>query len=86
MILSQHGAYIQGNTHPTMVGDSRLRNRKVELILKPLLSSDCGLQLAHMKSELVVIAGQQTAVNTFSDLVHTARQASKVGRARTGIS
>ena len=69
MTSSQHGAYIQGNTHPTMVGDSRLRNRKVELILKPLLSSDCGLKFAHMKSDLVVIAGQQTAVNTFPFLV-----------------
>jgi len=32
-----------------------------------------------MKSELVVIADQQAAVNTFSGLVHTARQVSKVG-------
>ena len=51
---------------------------------KPRLSSDSGLQFAHLKSELVVIAGQQTAVNTFSDLVHTARQVSKVGSARSG--
>ena len=36
---------------------------------KPLLSSDCRLQFACMKLELVVIADQQTAVNTFSDLV-----------------
>ena len=39
-----------------------------------------------MKSELVVIAGQQTAVNTFSDLVHTARQARKVGGTRSRLS
>ena len=32
-----------------------------------------------MKSELVVIADQQAAVNTFSGFVHTARQVSKVG-------
>ena len=31
-----------------------------------------------MKSESVVIADQQAAVNTFSGLVHTARQGSKV--------
>ena len=31
---SQHGTYIQGNTHPTMVGNSGSRNRKVELILQ----------------------------------------------------
>ena len=36
-----------------------------------------------MKSESVVIADQQAAVNTFSGLVHTARQANKVGGGRT---
>ncbi len=35
-----------------------------------------------MKSESVVIADQQAAVNTFSGLVHTARQANKVGNTR----
>ena len=35
-----------------------------------------------MKSELVVIADQHAAVNTFSGLVHTARQGSKVGSYR----
>lgn len=38
-----------------------------------------------MKSELVVIADQQAAVNTFSGLVHTARQANKVGGGRTSL-
>ncbi len=32
-----------------------------------------------MNLELVVIADHQAAVNTFSGLVHTARQVSKVG-------
>ena len=36
-----------------------------------------------MKSESVVIADQQAAVNTFSGLVHTARQANKVGGGRS---
>ena len=53
--------------------------------LKFRLSSDCGLKPAHMKSESVVIADQQAAVNTFSGLVHTARQGSKVGSYRTLI-
>ena len=35
------------------------RDRKVEEILKTGLSSDCGLQLAHMKSESLVMAHQQ---------------------------
>ena len=38
-----------------------------------------------MNADLLVIAGQHTAVNTFSGLVHTARQVSKVGRTRTPI-
>ena len=37
------------------------------------LSSDCGLQPAHMKTELLVIADQHAAVNAFPGLVHTAR-------------
>ncbi len=41
-------------------------------------SSDCGLQLAHMKEELLVIADQHAAVNTFPGLVHTARHTTKV--------
>ncbi len=46
---------------------------------KMCLSSDCRLQLACMKPESLVIAGQHTAVNVFLSLVHTARQATKVG-------
>jgi len=45
---------------------------------KTRLSSDCRLQLACMKLESLVIAGQHTAVNVFLSLVHTARQATKV--------
>ena len=41
------------------------------------LSSDCRLQLACMKSELLVIAGQHTAMNMFPGLVHTARHTTK---------
>src|SRR5712691_11465505 len=43
------------------------------------LSSDCRLQLACMKSELLVTVGQHTTVNTFPGLVHTARHTTKVG-------
>ena len=35
-----------------------------------------------MKLESLVIAGQHTAVNVFLSLVHTARQATKVGGIR----
>ena len=47
------------------------------------LSSDCRLQLAYMKSESLVIAGQHTAVNTFPGLVHTARHTTKVCNTRS---
>ena len=46
-------------------------------------SSDCGLQPAHMKSELLVIADQHAAVNTFPGLVHTARHTMGVGSTRS---
>ncbi len=36
-----------------------------------------------MKPESLVIAGQHTAVNVFLSLVHTARQATKVGGIRS---
>ena len=50
---------------------------------KSSLSSDCGLQPAHMKLELLVIADQHAAVNTFPGLVHTARHTMGVGSARS---
>ncbi len=47
--------------------------------LKCILSSDWSLQLDSMKLELLVIADQHAAVNTFPGLVHTARQAMEAG-------
>ena len=49
-----------------------------ELIHKTILSSDCRLKFACMKSELLVTVGQHTTVNTFPGLVHTARHVMKV--------
>ena len=46
-------------------------------------SSDCRLQLACTKLELLVIADQHAAVNTFPGFVHTARQTMKVGNTRS---
>ena len=59
------------------------QNRKMERITKLGLSSDCGLKLAHMKLELLVIADQHAAVNTFPGFVHTARQTMKVENTRS---
>ena len=47
------------------------------------LSSDCRLQPAYTKLELLVIADQHAAVNTFPGLVHTARHTMEVGGARS---
>ena len=55
----------------------------VEQIPKSRLSSDCRLQPACMKSELLVIADQHAAVNTFPGLVHTARHTMGAGNTRS---
>ena len=51
--------------------------------LKARRSPDWSLQLDSMKSESLVIAGQNTAVNTFPGLVHTARHTMGVGCKRS---
>ena len=50
---------------------------------KPCPSSDRRLQPACVKSESLVIADQNAAVNMFLGLVHTARQLTKVGGTRS---
>ena len=55
----------------------------VEQTPKNVLSSDCRLQPACMKMELLVIADQHAAVNTFPGLVHTARHTMRAGNTRS---
>ncbi len=55
----------------------------VEQTPKNILSSDCRLQPACMKMELLVIADQNAAVNTFPGLVHTARHTMGAGNTRS---
>ena len=59
------------------------QTREGEQNLKNGLSSDCRLQLACMKLELLVIADQHAAVNTFPGLVHTARHTMGVCNTRS---
>ena len=47
-------------------------------------SPDRSLQLDSLKLELLVIANQNVAVNTFPGFVHTARQVMEVGCTRSG--
>ena len=83
MTSNHHALYDLGYTRTTMVFNKGKQSREAEQIAKKHLSSDCRLQLACMKSELLVIAGQHTAVNTFPGLVHTARQTMRVGNTRS---
>ena len=79
MTSSPHGLYDQGCTRPTMARTKGRELARASKSQKTRPSSDCRLQLARMKPESLVIAGQHTAVNVFLSLVHTARQATKVG-------
>ena len=78
MTSNHHAPYVLGYTRTTMAGNKVKQNCEVEQITKPGPSSDCRLKLAYMKSELLVIADQHAAVNTFPGFVHTARQTMKV--------
>ena len=73
MTSNHHALYDLGYTRTTMAFNKEQQYSDVEQISKKRLSSDCRLQLACMKSELLVIADQHAAVNTFPGLVHTAR-------------
>ncbi|KAJ7941631.1 hypothetical protein O6P43_035321 [Quillaja saponaria] len=59
------------------------RSREGELTPKPVLSSDCRLQLACMKPESLVIAGQPYGGEFVPGLVHTARHTMGAGHARS---
>ena len=66
-----------------MVVNKGKQSREVEQIPKNDLSSDCRLQLACMKLELLVIVDQHATVNTFPGLVHTARHTMRVDNTRS---
>ena len=86
MTSNHHAPYVLGYTRATMVGTKSMQYCEVERISKTDPSSDCRLQLACMKSELLVIANQNVAVNAFPGLVHTARHTMEVGGARSWSS
>ena len=82
MTSSPHGLYDQGYTRTTMAGTEGCEPARVSESQKTGRSPDWSLQLDSMKSESLVIANQQVAVNTFSGLVHTARHTMGVGSTR----
>ena len=79
MTSSPHGPYVQGYTRDTMVHTEGSEPATGSKSQKMHLSPDWSLQLDSMKLESLVIADQNAAVNTFSGLVHTARQTMGVG-------
>ena len=83
MTSNHHAPYDLGYTRTTMAINKEQQSREVERISKNCPSSDCRLQLACMKSELLVIVDQHATVNTFPGLVHTARHTMGVGCKRS---
>src|SRR4029077_6893636 len=82
MTSSPHGLYARGCTSATMARTEGGHPARGSQSQKTRPSSDRRLQPAFVKPESLVIAGQHTAVNVFLSLVHTARQATKVGGIR----
>ncbi len=82
---NHHAPYELGYTRTTMAANRGKQSREVEQNPKSGLSSDCRLQPACMKSELLVIADQHAAVNTFPGLVHTARHTMGAGNTRSQL-
>jgi hypothetical protein len=83
MTSNHHAPYVLGYTRATMVCTKGSEAARPSESHKTDLSSDCRLQFACMKSELLVIADQNAAVNAFPGLVHTARHTTKVGNTRS---
>ena len=83
MTSNHHAPYILGYTRTTMArtkGSQAARRSKSH---KDRPSSDSRLQPACLKLELLVIADQNAAVNTFPGLVHTARHTMRVDNTRS---
>ena len=86
MTSSHHGPYVQGYTRATMAGTNSSEPARGSQSEKTGLSTDKSLQLDSLKSESLVIADQQAAVNTFPGLVHTARHTMGVVCSRSGCA
>ena len=83
MTSNHHAPYVLGYTRATMDDTKGCETARLSQSQKVILSSDCRLQLAYMKSESLVIADQHAAVNTFPGLVHTARHTTRVCNTRS---
>ena len=79
MTSNHHASYVLGYKRATMADTKRGETVMWSKPQKVCPSSDCGLQPAHMKPELLVIPNQNVGVNAFPGLVHTACHAMGVG-------
>ena len=82
MTTNHHAPYDLGS-HVLQCCQQRAATPRGERISKNSLSSDAGCNPPCMKMELLVIADQNAAVNTFPGLVHTARHTMRVGNTRS---
>ena len=80
---SRHSLYVVGYKRATMGGTKGCDPARASQSQKTARSPDRSLQLDSLKSESLVIANQNVAVNTFPGLVHTARQVMGVGCTRS---
>ena len=85
MTSNHHALYDLGYTRNTMAQNRGKQGREAEQNPKRRRSSDRRLQPACVKLELLVIADQHAAVNTFPGLVHTARHTMGVGNTRRAL-
>ena len=83
MTSNHHALYVLGYTRTTMAITKRSETARWSKTQKQRPSSDCRLQLACTKSELLVIVDQHATVNTFPGLVHTARHTMRAGGTRS---
>ena len=83
MTSNHHASYVLGYKRATMVFTKRSETATWSETQKEDLSSDCGLKLIHMKSDLLVIPNQNVGVNAFPGLVHTACKTSDWGEVIT---
>ncbi len=83
MTSNPHGLDVLGYTRATMAPTTGRDGASRSESFKRGLSSDCRLQLACMKPELLVIADQHAAVNPFPGLVHTARHTTRADHTRS---
>ena len=83
MTSNHHASYVLGFTRATMAITKSCNTVRWSQSQKDGLSSDCGLQPAHMKLKLLVIPNQHVGVNAFPGLVHTARHAMGVEGTRS---